>query len=194
MAFCFDCGQKLISRIFLPENLLRLRCENCGYIHYENPKVLVGVLATFEEKILWIRRGTEPQKGLWSIPAGYLELNETLPGGATRELYEEVGIKAKDSELKTCLISTVQYPVNGELKSEVRILFRVNLADSNYNTSEEAEEVAFFSNDEVPWNDIAYPTTTSIIKNIYRDIQQDVFGFYSCHSSEKVEYIRSLIT
>ena len=77
------------------DNRLRAVCDNCNLIHYENPKIVVGALATFEGKILLCKRAIEPKIGLWTLPAGYMELNETTLEGAVRETVEEAGADIK---------------------------------------------------------------------------------------------------
>ncbi|WP_394651739.1 zinc ribbon domain-containing protein, partial [uncultured Acinetobacter sp.] len=89
MSFCIVCGHKTEEQIPLGDHKLRRVCGNCGHIHYENPKLICGALAVWDNKVLLCRRAIEPRYGLWTLPAGYMELFETMEEGAARETREE---------------------------------------------------------------------------------------------------------
>jgi ADP-ribose pyrophosphatase YjhB (NUDIX family) len=99
MPYCIQCGTKL--KLAIPDNddFERLVCPACNHIIYAPISVLVGVLLHFEDKILWIKRGIAPYKGLWTFPSGYLEENESVQEAAARELKEETGIDVSPSSL-----------------------------------------------------------------------------------------------
>ena len=89
MSFCVACGHQTEAKIPLGDHKTRLVCTHCGNIHYENPKVICGALAIWDDKVLLCRRAIEPRYGLWTLPAGYMELFETMEQGAARETREE---------------------------------------------------------------------------------------------------------
>ena len=89
MNFCSHCGAPVSLQIPPGDNLPRHICEACGTIHYQNPKVVVGAIATWEDKILMCRRAIEPRYGMWTLPAGFMENNETSGEAALRETLEE---------------------------------------------------------------------------------------------------------
>ena len=91
MKFCSECGSPDVAwRIPDGDTVPREVCGACGAIHYRNPKVVVGCLATWEDRVLLCRRAFEPRHGLWTLPAGFMENGETLAAGAARETIEEI--------------------------------------------------------------------------------------------------------
>lgn len=125
-------------------------CEHCGFVNYQNPKVVVGSVVRHEGKILLCRRAIEPRKGYWTIPAGYMELLETPEDGARREAREEANA---DLELHS-LLAVYNVP----RLSQVQLLYRATLNSPEFSAGEESLEVGLFEWDEIPWNDIAFPS------------------------------------
>ena len=125
-------------------------CDHCDYVAYENPKIVVGSVVRHDGKILLCRRAIEPRKGFWTIPAGYMELGESPEVGAKREAMEEA--KA-DLNLSTLL---AVYTV--ERLSQVQLIYRATLNSPDISAGEESLEVELFEWDEIPWDDIAFPT------------------------------------
>lgn len=99
MSFCVACGHKTEQKIPLGDHKVRRVCTHCGNIHYENPKVICGALALWEDKVLLCRRAIEPRYGLWTLPAGYMELFETMEQGAARETREEAEAEIEIEQL-----------------------------------------------------------------------------------------------
>jgi ADP-ribose pyrophosphatase YjhB (NUDIX family) len=131
----------------------RMICADCGHIDYQNPKVVVGTVVALDGKILMCRRAIEPRRGFWTLPAGYLELGETLEEGAAREAMEEatadIGI---DGILGVFSVARI---------GQVQVIFRGRFADPlapSFAAGRESLEVALLAWDEIPWNDIAFPT------------------------------------
>ena len=77
MNYCSHCGAPVSLKVPPGDNLPRHVCDRCGTIHYQNPKVVVGALATWDDKILMCKRAIEPRYGCWTLPAGFMENNET---------------------------------------------------------------------------------------------------------------------
>ena len=129
----------------------RLSCPDCGFIYYENPKVVVGAVVHGEDgRILLCRRAIQPRKGFWTLPAGYLELNETVEDGVRREAWEEARARlALDGVLAIFNIPRL---------SQVQIIYRARLLGGEFSAGPESQEVRLFAWDDVPWPDIAFPS------------------------------------
>lgn len=143
----------------LPEGDTHSRsvCDHCGFVDYVNPKIVVGSVVRHEGKILLCRRAIEPRRGFWTIPAGYLELHETPEAGAKREAMEEANAKLELHDLLA--VYTV------ERLSQVQILYRATLVSPEFSAGEESLEVALFGWDDIPWDDIAFPTVHWVLEH-----------------------------
>ena len=128
----------------------RLVCTDCGFINYENPKIVVGSVAAWEDRILLCRRAIEPSRGLWTLPAGYMELNETTAEGAKREAWEEARARIEID----CLLAVYEIP----RISQVQLIYRARLRSPDVEPGPESLEVGLFRWDEIPWDTIAFPT------------------------------------
>ncbi len=125
-------------------------CSDCGFIHYDNPKVVVGAVSTWDGRILMCRRDIEPRRGYWTLPAGYLELNETTEAGAMRESWEEARARIEiDALLAVYNIPRI---------SQVQLIYRARLLTPDVAVGEETQEVGLFEWADVPWQDIAFPS------------------------------------
>lgn len=128
----------------------RLVCDECGYIQYDNPKIVVGVVAARAGRILLCRRAIEPRSGYWTIPAGYLELNETSEQGALREAREEACAELRlDGLLAVYNIPRI---------SQVQLIYRAELLSTEVAAGEESAEVGLFAPANIPWRDLAFPS------------------------------------
>jgi ADP-ribose pyrophosphatase YjhB (NUDIX family) len=128
----------------------RLTCAECGFIAYENPKVVVGSVVGVEGGVLLCRRAIEPRRGFWTIPAGYLELNETVSEGAAREAWEEARARiALEGVLAVYSVARL---------GQVQVIFRARLAEPGFSPGPESLDVRPFAWEEIPWDDIAFPT------------------------------------
>lgn len=125
-------------------------CDRCGFVVYENPKIVVGSVVRHEGRILLCRRAIEPRAGFWTIPAGYMELNETPEEGAAREAAEEATARIAISRL----LAVYSVP----RISQVQLIFRATLADPNLLAGQETLELALVPPDEIPWDDLAFPS------------------------------------
>jgi ADP-ribose pyrophosphatase YjhB (NUDIX family) len=136
----------------IPENddRERLTCPECGYIAYENPKIVVGSVVTWDEKILLCRRAINPRAGFWTLPAGFLELNESTQEGAAREAWEEARAKIE--------IDALLGVYNIIRLSQVQLMYRARLAAPKFAAGPESLEVALFAWDQIPWDDLAFPS------------------------------------
>ena len=142
MKYCSSCGAAVAFRIPPGDTLPRHVCERCGTIHYQNPKVVVGALPVWEDKVLLCRRAIEPRHGMWTLPAGFMENEETTAQAAARETLEEACARIEVGELYT-LIDVPHI-------SQVHIIYRARLLDLDFRAGEESLEVGLFTEDEIP--------------------------------------------
>ncbi|MDV6235521.1 NUDIX hydrolase [Leptospira ellisii] len=148
MKYCSSCGGSVSKKIPEGDNRPRYICEICATVHYENPKVVVGSIPIWEDKILLCKRAIEPRKGFWTLPAGFLENRETVEEGAIRETEEEANAKIRIVGLQ-CVYSIPHI-------SQIYMFFLADLVDGNFSVSSESEEVRLFSADEIPWDELAF--------------------------------------
>jgi ADP-ribose pyrophosphatase YjhB (NUDIX family) len=129
----------------------RLVCARCGYTAYENPKIIVGSVVVSGSSVLLCRRAIEPRRGFWTLPAGYLELGETVQEGAIREAREEARVAIElDGILGVFSISRI---------GQVQVIFRARFAGAPaFAAGPESLEVGLFAWNEIPWGDIAFPS------------------------------------
>lgn len=150
-------------RLEVPEGDNRERhvCGDCGWIHYVNPKIVVGSVCARDGRILLCRRAIEPRAGYWTIPAGYMEERETAEAGARREALEEAGCEiALDGLLAVYSIPRI---------SQVQLIWRARVLTEPV-AGPESEEVAFFAWDEIPWAELAFPSVTWAL-NHWREVE-----------------------
>ncbi len=150
MASYPDNGGPIRRAIPDGDNMARLVCDACGYIEYDNPKVVVGVVALWRDQILLCKRAIEPRIGYWTLPAGYLELNESTEDGAKREAREEAGAELRLNGL----LAVYNIP----RISQVQIIYRAELLSEDIAAGEESEEVGLFRAEDIPWQDLAFPS------------------------------------
>lgn len=146
----------------------RLVCPDCGFVQYENPKIVVGSVVRWQERILMCRRAIEPRLGYWTLPAGYLELNETAIAGAKREAWEEARARiAIDGLIAVYNIPRI---------SQVQLIWRARLETPEFAPGPESLEVALFAWDEIPWADIAFPSVRWALDHAREIGDQPVFA------------------
>ena len=169
MNYCSNCGAKLNYRIPDGDDLLRYICDTCHVIHYINPKIVVGCIPEWENKILLCRRAIEPRKGKWTLPAGYLENDETLAEGARRETFEET--KAHVEIIAPYAIFNLTF-IN-----QIYLMFRGQLIDNTFGPSSESTHVELFSEKDIPWDDLAFNVMQETLVRFFKDHSIGVFPF-----------------
>ena len=168
MKFCSVCGSDRIEhRVPDGDQLPRFVCAACGTIHYQNPKVVVGCLPHWEDRVLLCKRAIDPRLGLWTLPAGFLENGETLGNGAARETLEEAGARVELLPLYT-VISLPQI-------NQIYVMFRARLQDLDFAPGSESLEVRLFREDEIPWEELAFRTIVRTLRNYFLDRKRGGF-------------------
>ncbi|MDF9798233.1 ADP-ribose pyrophosphatase YjhB (NUDIX family) [Catalinimonas alkaloidigena] len=152
MNYCSNCGSEQIN-FDIPhgDNRARYICHQCNAIHYQNPKMVVGCLPVFEDKILICRRAIEPCYGLWNLPAGYLENNETVEEGAARETWEEARANVKIIKLH-CIYNLPHI-------NQVYLHFLAHLKNDRIACGSESLEVKLFDVYDIPWKQLAFSSS-----------------------------------
>lgn len=156
----FTGGQKSETRgdvtprfsIRVPEGDSREReiCNRCGFVNYQNPKIVVGSVATWADRVLLCRRAIDPRREFWILPAGYLELGESPEQGARREAWEEARAELViDGLLATYAITRI---------SQVQLIYQARLAHPRVAPGPESLEVGLFAWDQIPWDELAFPS------------------------------------
>ncbi len=173
--FCKSCGSAVTYR--LPDDgdtKERAICTACKTVHYENPLNIVGTIPYLEKNgklyVLLCLRNIEPRKGKWTLPAGFMELGETAVQGAARETEEEAGAKIEMQGLFTVL----SVPAVGQ----VHLYYRAKLLSEVYNPGYETTEARLFSEDELPWDEMAFRTIKTTLKHFFKDAKTGVFKVY----------------
>jgi ADP-ribose pyrophosphatase YjhB (NUDIX family) len=142
-----------VRRIPEGEDRERRVCADCGHVDYENPKVVVGSVVVADGRVLMCRRAIEPRKGFWTLPAGYLELGETLEEGAAREAREEAEAAITiEGILGVFSIARI---------GQVQVIFRARFAGDGspvFAPGPESLDVRLFATDDIPWKEIAFPS------------------------------------
>jgi ADP-ribose pyrophosphatase YjhB (NUDIX family) len=158
---CKVCGAATQYRVPADDNRERAVCTACGEIHYENPINVVGTVPVWGEQVLLCRRNIEPRYGFWTLPAGFLELGESLAEGAMRETVEEAGAHIELQELLTML--------NVVRVGQVHFYYRARMLDMHLDPGPETIEARLFREDEVPWEDLAFRTVRQTLEHFFAE-------------------------
>jgi ADP-ribose pyrophosphatase YjhB (NUDIX family) len=137
-------------RLVEEEGRSRLVCRDCGFIAYENPKVVVGAVCLWQQKILLCRRAIQPRADFWTLPAGYMELHETSPDGARREAWEEARARIEIERL----LAVYNIP----RLSQVQLIYLARLLSPEIAPGPESAEVGLFDWQDIPWAELAFPS------------------------------------
>ncbi len=171
MKFCANCGASVVRRVPPGDSLPRFVCDACGEIHYQNPKLVVGAVCEHEGRILLCRRAIEPRYGYWTLPAGFMENDETAGQAAIRETLEEAGARIA-LEAPYSLISVPRV-------NQVHLFYRARLLDLDFAPGEESLEVAMVEEARVPWKEIAFRTVGLTLKHWFADRARGHFDFHA---------------
>ena len=168
--FCSECGAKVEQKVPQGETLLRAVCVACQTIHYQNPKIVAGCIPEWEGQILLCRRAIEPRLGLWTFPAGFMEMGESTEEAAARETLEEAKAKVEI----TSLYAVYSLPH----VSQVYVVFRGQLLTREFGVGDESSEVELVSLDHIPWEHLAFPVIFEILTRYVEDQKRNTFGVH----------------
>jgi ADP-ribose pyrophosphatase YjhB (NUDIX family) len=150
MNYCGECGQPVESRVPEGDNRPRFICGSCGNVHYQNPRLVVGCVPDHEGKILLCKRSIEPRSGYWTVPAGFMELGESLAEAAARETWEEACARVELGPLYA-LVDVVH-------AGQVHAFFEARLPTPEFAAGEETLEARLFQPEDIPWDELAFPS------------------------------------
>jgi ADP-ribose pyrophosphatase YjhB (NUDIX family) len=167
MKFCSHCAAPITLKIPTDDSRERHVCESCGVVHYFNPRNVVGSIPVYGEKILLCRRAIEPRHGYWTLPAGFMELGESTSAGAVRETLEEAGAIVQIGPLYSLL--------NVLHAEQVHFFYLASMSSADFHAGEESLEVALFHEQDIPWNDIAFPTVKQTLEWFFADRAAGLF-------------------
>jgi len=156
--FCPKCGHLLEGRLIKPGEPERLVCTACGFIFYLDSKVAVGTVPILEGRVVLLRRAIHPGYGKWVFPGGFVDRGETAEAAAVRETMEEVNLEVRPAGL----LNVYSYPG----RPVIVIVYRVEVLGGDLRAGEEALEVAAFSPGEIPWEELAFPSTRDALRDL----------------------------
>lgn len=167
---CKSCGAPTRYAVPPDDNRERAICTRCGTVLYENPINVVGTVPVWEGRVLLCRRAIEPRYGLWTLPAGFLEVGETIEQGALRETDEEAGARCELEGLYT-VMNVIQ-------AAQVHLFFRARLLDTSFAPGEESLEAKLFTQDEIPWDEVAFRTVRETLRLWFADRERGRFELH----------------
>ncbi len=170
MKYCSNCGHALEFKIPAGDNRLRGVCQQCDFIHYVNPKIVAGTIPIWGDSVLLCKRAIEPRKGYWTLPAGFMEMQETASEAAMRETWEEAEARVAIKNL----YSMISVPHIGQ----VHIFFMAELVEENFGVGEESLETKLFAEREIPWDEIAFPTVLKTLRLFFADRKEGTFQMH----------------
>jgi len=178
MKFCSTCGSARIEwKVPEGDNMPRYVCEDCQTIHYQNPKIVTGCLPEWEDKILLCKRAIEPRYGLWTLPAGFMENNETLEQAAMRETWEEA--QAKVTQVQLYVVMSLPY-IN-----QVYMMFKAPMESPEFGAGVESLEVDLFTEQQIPWEQLAFSVIKHTLEYYYADRKTGQFPLHVSHIAHR---------
>jgi ADP-ribose pyrophosphatase YjhB (NUDIX family) len=173
MKFCSACGHDVVFEVPAGDNRPRHCCRRCSTIHYSNPRMVLGTVTVWDDKVLLCKRAIEPRYGYWTLPAGFMENGETTGEGAMRETLEEAGARI---ELGPAF-SIIDVPH----VDQVHMFYRARLLHLDFEPGPESLEARLFTEDEIPWAEIAFRTVGQTLKWFFEDRRT---GRYDMHTGD----------
>ncbi len=170
MNYCSHCGAEVILKIPQDDDRQRYVCISCETIHYQNPKVVTGCIPVWNDEVLLCKRAIEPRFGLWTLPAGFMELGETTVEAALRETLEEANARVN--------IQNLYVVINLPHVNQVYMMFRSQLLDLDFAPGKESLEAELFHEQAIPWESLAFGAIRQTLDIFFRDRQR---GEYPLH-------------
>ncbi|MET1254618.1 NUDIX hydrolase [Aliikangiella maris] len=168
--FCIQCGNSTHLTIPEMDTHHRHQCQTCGFIHYQNPNIIAGCLVYHREKVLLCKRAIEPRYGLWTVPAGFMENGESTRAAAIRETREEANAMV---ELKDLFFIANLVPIN-----QVYMLYLAELVNEDFYAGIESLDVQLFSEQQIPWENLAFKTVEITLKKFFQARQNNQFELH----------------
>ncbi|MDX9963786.1 NUDIX hydrolase [Desulfobacter postgatei] len=159
--FCTQCGHPITRQIPQNDDHVRAVCSSCGHVHYENPKMVVGTIPVFQDRILMCKRNIDPRKGCWTLPAGYLENEESVQQGAVRETLEETRAQVQ--------ILSPYRMFNILFVDQIYMMFIAELLSQDFGPTTESTDVRLFSQSNIPWDEIAFDVIRQTLEDYFTD-------------------------
>jgi len=169
MKYCHHCASPVQLRVPEGDDKPRHICEDCDTVFYQNPNNVVGTLPVFEDRVLLCRRAIEPRLGLWTLPAGFMENGESSLEGAIRETIEEAGARIRVAE------DSLYTLFNLPRINQVYMFFRAELVDLDFAPGIESLAVEMFREQDIPWDELAFPVVRQTLEHYFRDRQGKTF-------------------
>ena len=160
MNYCSSCGGRITYRVPADDNRERAVCDECGKVHYRNPLIVVGCVPEHEGRVLLCKRAIEPRYGKWTLPAGFMELGETVAGGAARETLEEA--------LATVELGHLFAMVDVIDAGQVHLFYTARLV-GEFGAGEETLEAELFEEEDIPWDEIAFESVHYALRKFFED-------------------------
>ncbi|MDO4233253.1 MAG: NUDIX hydrolase [Lautropia sp.] len=173
MKYCSHCGNPTEQIIPEGDNRPRQVCPRCHTVHYVNPRIVTGAICVWEDKVLLCRRAIEPRHGKWTLPAGFMEIGESMAEGAQRETREEAGADAVIEQLYALL--------DVPHAEQVHVFYLARLRTPSLDPGEESLEARLFTEEDIPWAEIAFSTVAATLRWFFEDRRQ---GRYQLHEGQ----------
>ncbi|EGK71211.1 Putative NTP pyrophosphohydrolase [Methyloversatilis universalis FAM5] len=170
MKYCTHCGGGVELKVPDGDNRPRHVCTACGRIHYQNPRIIVGTLPVWQDRVLLCRRAIEPRYGYWTLPAGFMENGESAAEGAQRETLEEACARVRVLEPYTL--------VSVPFIDQLHLLFRAELLDLDFAPGTESLEVRLFEEADIPWDDLAFRSVSLTLRAFFEERRSGRFGVH----------------
>lgn len=170
MKFCSACGARVTLTLPPGDDRERYVCDRCATVHYQNPRVVTGCIPEWEDRILLCRRAIEPRRGLWTLPAGFMENAETTAEGAARETLEEANARVEMGSL----FALIDIPYI----NQIYMLFRARLIGPDVSPGRESLEVRLLGESEIPWEEIAFPAIEKTLRWYLADRGKGKFALH----------------
>lgn len=170
MRYCPQCGHAVDMIVPAGDNRVRAVCPHCEHIDYDNPRIITGTIPLYKGQLLLCRRNIEPRFGYWTLPAGFMENQETTSEGALRETLEESGSIAVCKQA----FSMISIPhIN-----QVHLFYIADLKRDDFHATEESSEVALFDLDNIPWDELAFSSVSRTLTLFIKDHRNESYGFH----------------
>jgi 8-oxo-dGTP diphosphatase len=172
MNYCPECGGPLLRHVVGGELRNHWFCQRCQIPHHVYPRVVVTAFIACGKRLLWVQRALPPQRGKWAIPGGFLEMGETLAEGAARELYEEAGVLLSPAQMQVYMAGSITF-IN-----QLYMGFRATVDKPVCLPGVESMDCRFFTREECPWAELAYPQVNDAIRQAYDDLDSGNFAVW----------------